>query len=462
MSSPAPPPAAAILDAVPYGVVVTDPDGAVTLATPRFCALAGAARADLLGRPAPLADAPAPGERRTDVLARDGGRLPVVAASAPIDGLGLVTVVRPLDPAAATDEAARRSRADLEQVQRIARLGSWVYDIEARSVSWSDEVYRILGLEPREGPETLERVMSAMPADERVEVTRAVEQTIATGVPYRLEHRVVRPDGSERIVLEQAELERGPDGSPERLIGTVLDITERRRSEEEAIGQSRRAELLAEERGRLVADALNAEERTRRRIAEALHDDVLQDLLITRQDLMEAAEAVDPSEALSRALAGLDRATTHLRQSVGELHPVTLTHGGFNVAIETLAEQASRRASLEADVRVDPGAAGMHDQLVFSLLRELLMNVERHAEARHVWVVVRGTREGLDLEVRDDGRGMAPEREREAIREGHIGLASARERVRALDGTLELESAPGLGTRVAVRLPAPLAGAERA
>ena len=86
--------------------------------------------------------------------------------------------------------------------------------------------------------------------------------------------------------------------------------------------------MADEARASLVADALKAEDRARQRIAEALHDDVLQDLLAARQDLAEALEEA-PRESVARAREGLVRATLMLREAVAELHPVTLSHGGL-------------------------------------------------------------------------------------------------------------------------------------
>jgi two-component system NarL family sensor kinase len=238
-------------------------------------------------------------------------------------------------------------------------------------------------------------------------------------------------------------------------MGTVLDITAERRAENAAREQSRRIERLAEDRGRLVADALNAEDRTRQRIAEALHDDVLQDLLLARQDIAEALGAAGRPERLKDAHEVITRAAARLRESVGELHPVTLTHGGLGVAVQTHAARSARRGHFATRVDVEPEAAGAHDRLLTAMVREALVNIERHAEATRVEVVITRGPRTVELVVADDGRGMGPGREQEALREGHIGLASARERVRALDGTLTVDSVPGGGTRLAVRLPLP-------
>lgn len=203
---------------------------------------------------------------------------------------------------------------------------------------------------------------------------------------------------------------------------------------------------LSADRGRLVAQALDAEDRERRRLAAALHDDAVQNLLAARHELAGGGD-------LAFVQHGLDRTIAQLRDAVFDLYPAALDHAGLAAALEAVAAHAGRRAGFSWQVEVDDEAAGDHDQLVFSLARELLINVAKHAGAEHVTVRVRATPVELRLEVADDGRGLDPARLRSAPLEGHIGLASATERVEALDGELEIASEPGHGTLVRARIP---------
>lgn len=462
-----------LIDAMRDGVMVTDRDGRIVRVSPSFCVMTGFAETELLGALPPFDFWPPEWTAElfgTSEAVRDGGaqefdlvlmtaegvRFPVLASAAPHrESGGIVTIVKDITVRRSREENLRKSREDLANAQRIAHLGSWTYDVGARASEWSEEVFRIVGIPPTDGPVDIDVFWSHVPPAEHKAIRDALDLAISTGAPYRVEHRVVRPDGEERVVLEQAELEHDAQGRPSRLMGTVLDITAQRRAENAAREQSRRIEKLAEDRGRLVADALNAEDRARQRIAEALHDDVLQDLLVARQDIAEAIGAEGPSERLDTALEGITRAAARLRESVGELHPVTLTHGGLGAAVQAVAEHSARRGDFATRVLVEPEGAGTHDRLLMALVREALANIERHAGAAQVEILITCGPGAVELVVQDDGRGMGPGREQEALREGHIGLASARERVRALDGTLTVDSAPGRGTRLAVSLPLP-------
>jgi two-component system NarL family sensor kinase len=205
-------------------------------------------------------------------------------------------------------------------------------------------------------------------------------------------------------------------------------------------------ERLSADRGRLVAQALDAEDRERRRLAAALHDDAVQNLLAARHELGAGGD-------VGFVQHGLDRTIEQLRDAVFDLYPAALDHAGLAAALEAVAAHAGRRADFAWQVEVDDAAVGTHDQLLFSLARELIINVAKHAAAKEMTVRVRATPAELQLEVADDGRGLDPARLRSAPLEGHIGLASATERVEALDGVLEIAAEPGHGTLVRARIP---------
>ncbi len=207
---------------------------------------------------------------------------------------------------------------------------------------------------------------------------------------------------------------------------------------------------LAASRGRLVAQALDAEDRERRRLAEALHDEAIQNLLAARQEV--AAEG-NGSTDLELVRLGLDRTIDQLRNAVFELHPYVLEHAGLTAALRAVADQQARRSGFSWRVDVEPTATGAYDQIVFSLARELIANAALHAEASELEVSVRRHGQAIVLEVVDDGRGIDPGAVERAPRAGHIGLASCAERVEALDGRFEIRSSVARGTRVRAVLP---------
>lgn len=217
----------------------------------------------------------------------------------------------------------------------------------------------------------------------------------------------------------------------------------------------RRTELaagLAVDRSRLLTDALEAEQRERKVLAEALHDHAIQNLLSARHELEEAGETVT-HPALARAEDAVVAATGQLREAVFDLHPYVLEAAGIEAALRSIAQQAAARGRLR--LRLDLRGPGHHeqDQLVFSAARELLSNVVRHAGATEVAVRLAERQGELVLVVEDDGVGFPSGRAEERLADGHIGLAAQRVRVEAAGGRMELLSTPGAGTRVEVRVP---------
>ena len=221
-----------------------------------------------------------------------------------------------------------------------------------------------------------------------------------------------------------------------------------------AVLLARRAERnrrLAESRRSLVTQALEAEARARRDLSYALHDELVQALLCAQQDLKVARRG--RAEYIDRADYALDDAVRRLRHEIFQLHPHVLETAGLQTALAAVAAQGLRPDAAPPVVTVAPDAAGVDDELLFSLGRELLTNVARHAGARHVELTVERAGESLVLRCRDDGRGMAPDRRGAALAGGHLGLAACTERVEAVGGTLELVSEVGAGTEVRARIP---------
>jgi signal transduction histidine kinase len=206
---------------------------------------------------------------------------------------------------------------------------------------------------------------------------------------------------------------------------------------------------LSDSRGKLVGQILDAEEGERRRLAEALHDDAMQNLLAARQDLAEAP--TEPS--VERAGRALDASIDQVREAIFTLHPTVLEHVGLAAAVDSVALAHARRAGFDVTVDVEPAASSERDPLTFTVCRELLCNAAEHSGAAKVGVRVARSGANVTIEVTDDGRGFPSRSLETALQLGHIGLASISERIDALGGSFEIESEPDSGTRVVATLP---------
>ena len=140
----------------------------------------------------------------------------------------------------ALQETSRKlleSNARLEEAQRIANVGHYSWNLIENRVIWSDEVYRIYGLDPQQGPIDLAKVSEMIHPEDRELVFRVAQEALHGDVPADIEHRLVRPDGEVRTIHSVGTVKRDTSGRPYEMFGTAQDITDRKCSEE-ALKQS--------------------------------------------------------------------------------------------------------------------------------------------------------------------------------------------------------------------------------
>ncbi len=131
------------------------------------------------------------------------------------------------------EEGLRRSERNLAEAQRIAHIGSWEWDLATETAQRSEELHRIYGAEPGTIPGTTEAFLAFVHPDDRARVQARERAAVSGSGRYVLDYRSVRPDGSIRIVHDEAEVVCDERGSPVRMVGTVQDITDRVSAEEE-------------------------------------------------------------------------------------------------------------------------------------------------------------------------------------------------------------------------------------
>ena len=227
-----------------------------------------------------------------------------------------------------------------------------------------------------------------------------------------------------------------------RTAGAIQDITDQKRTEEDLRTLSRRL--------------IQAQEAERALLARELHDDVTQRMAVLAIDLGRAESAAPGDrqfETLRTVREGLVRLSEDIHSLAYQLHPSVLEELGLAEALRTECERRGRRGGIDITLDFDPVPAAFGKDAALCLYRvaqEALNNVVRHARARAASVVLRQMDGGLLLAVRDDGVGFDPGEPR--VR-ASLGLVSMRERLRLVNGTLDVESAPGHGTSVTAWVP---------
>jgi len=377
-------------------------------------------------------------------------------------------------PGAAPGGQARGAEAeaalrDLARSQAAAHLGHWRWDLGADTVTWSEELYRVFGVEPGTFLPTHAAANALLHPDDRAPHAAAVAAALRGEVVPPFEARIIRPGGEARVVLATAfEVERDAAGRPRQLFGAVLDVTDRKRVEEalrarEAEAQARAEELDAS-RGELRAlasrlDLVREEEQAR--FATDLHDDMGQLLTGIKMSLQvierRAGELQPPStELLERAVDTVelvDRAIASVRRIAAALRPGLLDQLGLEAALRQELRALEARTGLSCALALSGPAPALRAEqatALFRIAQEALTNVVRHAGARRVTVRLATAAGAVRLEVEDDGRGLG-ERAAGAVT---LGLAGMRERARRLGGELALGPGPAGGTLVSTTIPA--------
>lgn len=347
------------------------------------------------------------------------------------------------------DEKLRASEASLANAQRLARLGDWAWDRDGGITHWSSELYRILGLEPSVAKPCYSAYLAVVHPDDHTVVRRAMRVLLSKGQPFGIDHRIVGPDGTTRIVRLQAELVDARDGQSWGVVGTVQDITERKRTEEELLASREQLRELS-----AYLEAIREEER--RRIALEIHDELGQLLTALKMDVALLKMRVVPDAEATRKIDDIrelvEKTIWMVRNVASHLRPAALNFGIVS-ALEWLAEDFSRRNGMPCQLVVrggEPSLADAHATAVFRIVQESLTNVSRHAGASRVAVTLVSSDVALDLRVSDDGQGFDLESEQGGYSYGLLGMS---ERARLIGGTLQIDSAPGAGTMVSINLP---------
>jgi len=346
-----------------------------------------------------------------------------------------------------SDEAFRTSEARLNAGADLAALAFYEVDFENGTAYADDRFREVCGFSRtgEQGLQALEFWLENLHPDDRQRVLDLREQ-LHDGRLDRLslEYRFLHPTrGPVWIHHLAGATRRDAAGRAVSTYGVLRDVTERKRVENELRDLSRRL--------------IRAHEEERAMLARELHDDVTQRLAVLAIDVgrAEAASSDGPQEAAMRTVReGLVRISEDIHSLAYQLHPSVLEELGLVEALRAECDRRTRQGTMALAVDLDPLPAAIGKDVAICLFRvaqEALNNVTRHAGASTVNVTLRKMDEGLLLAVRDDGVGFDPLNPK---RRRSLGLASMRERVELVGGSLDIESTQGRGTEIIAWVPA--------
>jgi PAS domain S-box-containing protein len=301
-------------------------------------------------------------------------------------------------------------------------------------------------------------VLRVFHEEDRQAVLEQFQQVVPNpGKVARWEFRKVRKNGSVLWVQEAVRAVQNAEGQTVVLV-VCEDVTWRREAQQKLLDQQ--AELEA-----LTSQLLLAEERERRRIADGLHDHIGQVLAMAKMKLGEAAQSVEASDTaktLHEAREMLGQGIAAVRSFSFELSSPVLHELGLEAALQSLCESLSARTEVRFRFQaISPPGPIDEDTaiLLFRAVRELTLNIVKHAEAKNAEVRFDHHDGHLRVMVRDDGAGFDADLAGLPPRpEKGFGLFSIRKNLDLLSGSLSVESSPGRGTSVTVTVPRSPAG----
>lgn len=259
--------------------VMLDRQGHLTYANDHFLRVTGWPREDALGRDWFVTFVPetmAEGLRRTHadvlgeqphsiyhenpILTRSGEQRIVRWSNTALrspqgEVIGAASIGEDITERQRAERALAESEARLREAEALAHLGAWTLDLQTNRLSWSDEIYRIFEIDPQRFAASYDAFLAAIHPEDRERVSKAYADSVAERKPYAMDHRLLMADGRVKFVHERGETSYDADGRPLRTVGTVQDVSERKRAQQALIESELRFRSLIERTSDVVAVA---------------------------------------------------------------------------------------------------------------------------------------------------------------------------------------------------------------
>jgi len=348
------------------------------------------------------------------------------------------------------------SERRLAEAQMVAHIGSWERDLRTNQVTWTDELYRLFGLQSHQGKISYQKFLDFVLPQDADRIRTLADETIRERRHFDCDYRIALPDGSVRVLNDRGSVVLDEEGEPIRLVGTAQDVTELRQVEQARKEYTDRLQALSRR-------LLEVQEEERRHLARELHDEVGQTLTGLGLILNPSADVTtDAARAgFQQARALVDNLLKTVRQLSFDLRAAELDQLGLLPGLLAHFERYSQQTGALVNFKhqgVDGRFAPEVETTAYRIVQEALTNVARHAGVVVVCVRVWAAADTLNIQVEDRGRGFDLEAVLRTARSG--GLPGMQERVTLLGGLLTIESRPGAGTQITAELPLAEAGGE--
>lgn len=388
-------------------------------------------------------------------LRKDGTEFPVDIMLSYLEnekGMLVLSTIRDITERKKTEEYIKKQKLMLAQAEELTHLGSWEWNIKEDIITWSDELYNIYGLKSK--PEiTFEYYLSLIHAVDRDNVRKTITEALEKKQNFEMYERIVKPDHEIRILFSRGILHLDTNGEPSSMVGSCLDVTDFKKTENEL--RSSKDQLRA-----LAASLHSAREEERLYIAREIHDRLGQGLTAMKMDSFHLKKSIMNKTPKAQLIAIIenfvriiDNQIENVRNISRELRPEVLDHFGLISAIEWQLNEFSSKSGIKAEMKSYTDNIEMDSSksiAIFRIVQEALTNIIRHAEASRVLVSVTKSETDLIIEIADNGRGILPE---EITDVKSIGVIGMKERALIFGGEVDISGCTGEGTKVTIKAP---------
>jgi PAS domain S-box-containing protein len=350
------------------------------------------------------------------------------------------------------------SEAHLKRAQQVSHMGSWQWDIEPDVVHWSEEIFRVFGVDPESFKPSFAAILTRTPSENRSFVQQRVRDILNDDEAGSFDQRIVRPSGEVRHIHVQAKVIRDPEGNPIVMEGTVIDITERKNAEA-ALQQAQRLSAIGTLAAGIAHEINNP-------IGSAL---LAAETVLATKDVPEKKEIAD--RCLEEIIRSLERCGDIVRSvlkfsrdDVCERRRLQINDVVRQATDQTRLYAVRRDISIKLDLGDDlPKVPANHLEMELAVSNVLRNALETEGHSKPIEIRTRLTQGGVLIAVQDWGAGMSKDVRDHLfdpffttrLKKGGTGLGAsiAYGIVKSHNGTIQVESRPGEGTLTSITLP---------
>ena len=368
----------------------------------------------------------------------------------PVAG-GISILSMDIDERKKVEQRLRESERFLNETQQVSKIGSYVLDFKSGIWKGSLVLDSLFGLTPAD-EHTVERWVSIIhPEDQAMMTDYLVVEVIGKKQRFDKEYRIINKQTKKvRFVYGIGDLEFDADGTLDKMMGTIQDVTERKKLEKELAEQKLKEQKLINE------ITIQTQENERKELGRELHDNVNQILAIVKMYLgmLNSGDYTTEDNLLEKSYEYVDDAMKEIRKLSHSLVAPSLGNLGLKESLQILANDTNLLNGLQVRLDVDEsftedGADKTKELMLYRVVQEQLNNITKYAKANEAFITLKKENDTVFLTIADNGVGFDTSQKST----GGIGLTNMKSRIEFYSGKLNIISAPQQGCKIEISIP---------